>query len=251
MTESFEAFSHRVFSFDALSPSDKIIHAAWYLHAVRSKEYVGTADINECFKTIHLAPPQTSVYLKRLAEKKPPILLKSRHGYKLEGKIRRQLADRYDQPVQKIAVSALLIDLLAKVENPAESVFLAETLKCYSVSAFRAAIVMAWNLTYDHILTYILQSQDRISKFNISVSIKYPKKPDRISDHDSFFDFKEFEVVEVLVHSKIVSKNVGEILKEKLKRRNAAAHPSLVSITQAQADDVITDLVNNVIVKLS
>jgi hypothetical protein len=36
-------------------------------------------------------------------------------------------------------------------------------------------------------------------------------------------------------------------LREKLKRRNAAAHPSLVVITQAQADDVVTDLVNNVL----
>ena len=40
-------------------------------------------------------------------------------------------------------------------------------------------------------------------------------------------------------------------LSEKLGKRNMAAHPSLVVITQYQAEDVISDLVNNVILKLT
>lgn len=45
--------------------------------------------------------------------------------------------------------------------------------------------------------------------------------------------------------------NVVEILESKLKRRNSVAHPSTIVVTQAQADDVITDLVNNVVLTLN
>jgi hypothetical protein len=40
------------------------------------------------------------------------------------------------------------------------------------------------------------------------------------------------------------------ILKEKLTKRNMAAHPSAVMVNEPQANDVITDLVNNVVLTL-
>jgi hypothetical protein len=41
-----------------------------------------------------------------------------------------------------------------------------------------------------------------------------------------------------------------EVLREKLDRRNIAAHPSSVVVQQSQADEVIIDLVNNVVLRL-
>lgn len=58
-------------------------------------------------------------------------------------------------------------------------------------------------------------------------------------------------VSRVAQHAKLISKNIADIMREKLKRRNAAAHPSNVTFTQAQADDTITDLVHNVIARLT
>ena len=48
-----------------------------------------------------------------------------------------------------------------------------------------------------------------------------------------------------------ITGNTKKILTDKLARRNLAAHPSLVEITQYQAEDAISDLVNNVILKLT
>jgi hypothetical protein len=39
------------------------------------------------------------------------------------------------------------------------------------------------------------------------------------------------------------------MLSEEVAQRNIAAHPFLVNITQHQADDVVTDLVNDVVLK--
>jgi hypothetical protein len=57
-------------------------------------------------------------------------------------------------------------------------------------------------------------------------------------------------VVESCGTAGLVSSNVVKILREKLAKRNMAAHPSAVVIIESQANDVITDLVNNVVLTL-
>jgi hypothetical protein len=47
-----------------------------------------------------------------------------------------------------------------------------------------------------------------------------------------------------------VNGNIIRILKEKLGKRDIAAHPASVVIVQWQADDVVTDLINNVVLPL-
>jgi hypothetical protein len=48
-----------------------------------------------------------------------------------------------------------------------------------------------------------------------------------------------------------LDKITAQIPREKSGRRNMAAHPFLVVITQHSADEMITDLVMNAILKLS
>lgn len=251
MSENFEAFTRRVSGFDGMSPTDKICHAAWFLHISRGSAFVDAGAINSLFSEMHAVPPHTSVYLKRMADKKPPLMIKSKQGYKLESKPRNVLNDKYGSKAQTIQIGKLLSDLVDEISTKTESNFLEETLRCYSVRAFRATIVMVWNLAYSHLTNWIIVDTARLSSFNSSLIIKYPKKSLAIKNWDDFAELKEFEVIEICQHAKLVTKNVAEILKEKLKRRNAAAHPSTVVITQAQTDDVITDLVNNVVLSLA
>jgi hypothetical protein len=49
----------------------------------------------------------------------------------------------------------------------------------------------------------------------------------------------------------LISGSITKILREKLGKRNTAAHPSSVVVVQAQADDVVTDVVNNVVIALT
>jgi len=44
---------------------------------------------------------------------------------------------------------------------------------------------------------------------------------------------------------------IFRILKKELDRRNIAAHPSDVIISQHQADDMVSELVNNVVLALT
>jgi hypothetical protein len=48
-----------------------------------------------------------------------------------------------------------LLELPAKIPDLAERSFLDEGLRCLRCKAFRASIVMTWNLAYDHLCRYI------------------------------------------------------------------------------------------------
>jgi hypothetical protein len=73
-----------------------------------------------------------------------------------------------------------------------------------------------------------------------------------MTKYDDFADeFTEREIVEVCNTAGICNANIIKILREKLDKRNMAAHPSNVIVIQPQADDVVTDLVNNVVLALT
>ena len=150
------------------------------------------------------------------------------------------------------AVNKILTDLPAKVPNVVERAFLGEALKCYRVEAYRACIVMTWNLAYAHLLDWILKDANRLSAFNSAITKRYPKRAGlSISKYDEFLDeIKEREFIEICATGGLFNSNTFKILKEKLDRRNIVAHPSNVLVVQSQADDVVTDLINNVVLVL-
>jgi hypothetical protein len=110
---------------------------------------------------------------------------------------------------------------------------------------------MTWNLAYDHFTQWIINNH--LVAFNAAAAAKYRNKAIQpIKSKEEFADyFRESEVIEISKAAGFLQGNVKKILLEKLGKRNMAAHPSLVEITQIQAEDVISDLVNNVILKCS
>lgn len=241
-------FIAQVADFYNLVPREQIQIFAWYLHTHRAMEAFANSDIRACFREVDAAVPDVTVYLPRMV--KAGSLLTSRNRYKLEGALRRELDAKYGIHQTVVAVTKLLGDLPALVPDLAERAFLAEAISCYSVKAFRASIVMTWNLAFDHLLNWIVVSPARQATFNAGIKKRYPKSAVVIGKRDDFEELKEFEIIEVCKSSSLLTGNVTAILFEKLKRRNIAAHPSSVVVTQSQADDAITDLVNNVVLAL-
>jgi hypothetical protein len=245
-------FVLQVDNFDALPPRELIKVFSWFLHTHRDKQQLDNEAIRGCFKEIHLNIPNVAMYVSRMNCLKPPELIKERNGFKLSRSVRTALDSKYGVHSSTIQVSKLLTDLPIQVPNLLERAFLVEAIKCYRVEAYRACIVMTWNLAFDHFLHWILSDPKRLSDFNSAIVRRFPKKTAFIiCSQDQFEDLKESEVIEIALTASLASKNIIEILREKLKRRNIAAHPSQVIVTQSQADDVVTDLVNNVILTLT
>jgi hypothetical protein len=248
---NFDEFFETNGRFVGLSVSDQICRVAWFLHK-KGKDRVSPREVSEQFRSIHLNPPRVDVYLPRLWEKKPPIMLWDKRGYFLEGRERKRLDDVLAPKAPTAEISNLLKGLTESVTDGPERVFLNEAIRCYEVTAFRAAIVMTWNLAYDHLRRWIIKDQVRLEKFNQGAGKRFQKSPKPVVVNESGFDeFKESEFLDSCSSGKVIDKNLEAMLREKLKRRNMAAHPSSIIISQPQADDVIADLIQNVIVALN
>lgn len=243
-------FVESVKAFHQKTKVEQVLLIAWHLHAHKGLESFAPAVLRDAFRDAGVVPPDMSVYLPRLANKKPPQLLQSRGRYRLDGSERRRLDAKYGDHPTTVAVTALLSDLPGKVPDTAERAFLVEAINCYRVKAYRAAIIMAWNLAFDHVRHWLVSDAARLAKFNASLQTKYPKKAVTIAVVDHLEDFKESEVIETIKHAGLLSSNVIGIMQEKLRKRNRLAHPSKVEVTQHQADDAITDLVTNVVLPI-
>ena len=248
---TFDQFLSNNSSFSDQSTNEQICRVAWYLNRVLEQERFSPRDIIDQFKNAHLNAPRADVYLPRLAAKKPAPILADKRGYYLEGRERKRLDNVLAPKASTAEVSELLRSLTDSVQGGPEKIFLTEAVRCYEVTAFRAAIVMAWNLAYDHMRRWIIADAVRLQGFNEGAQKRFQRapKPPIVSLSD-FDDFKESEFIDACASGKLINKSLETLLREKLRRRNLAAHPSNITISQPQADDVISDLVQNVILAL-
>ena len=236
-----------------LSHADKVKHFGWYLHTERQKESFKASDVKECYDALHYDPPANLPRtLDALTEKKPPELLKKTGGlYRLHANVRAPLDAKYGKPDLVIKVEKNVGDLPGKLTDPAEQLFLEETLKCYRHTAYRAAIVMAWNLAYGHLLTWVLADEARLAAFNQGILARNSRKADLVvSRRDDFEKLKENEVVDIVSKLSGITDNMKRVLKEKLARRNMYAHPSSMHAERQHVDEMVLDLVNNIVLKL-
>jgi hypothetical protein len=236
------------------SHADQIRYFAWFMHRNVGRERFSSRDIAECYDILALrGPTSISPFLTQMCIGKVKQMLRSRDGYRLERSTLEKLDSKFGTRAVTIQVTKLLEELPAKVPDVAEREFLKEALICYRHKAFRAAIVMSWILAFDHLLTFVLKHH--LVAFNHQWPKTFSKQHQKarvqeIRTRDDFSELKESEVLTLCKSAAIITPDLHRILEEKLGKRNSAAHPSTIEIGQIQAEGVIDDLVNNIILKL-
>lgn len=241
-----EDYSRRVDGLDSLSAAEQVRFFCWFLHDIDRKSHFGQSDVTRCFTELGISKPGSiGAYLAKMTDRRE--LLKERQGYRLERGTMDDLRTKYGQRPATVQVHKLLADLPAKITNAAEREFLDETLYCFQHRAYRAAVVMAWNLAYSHLCDYVFTS--RLADFNARLAIVFPKEKLQIVGRDDFSELKESQVLTVCRSATITTPSLGRLLEAKLALRNAAAHPSGVKLTQITAEAAIIELVENVLLK--
>ncbi len=253
MSLELQSLVRRIPEYRTWNHAEKIKFFAWFLHSQKKLERLKAAHIEGCYNAVHDDPPSNvSAFLNEMSKRKPKVFLKDSRGYSLAGSLRNSFEEKYGQRDITVQVLNLLSDLPNKIPNVTERNFLSEALTCFRHGAFRATIVMCWNLAYDHLLEYVLSKH--LSAFNARMLIRCPHLAKRgltaIAARDDFAELKESEVLDICRSANIITADVYKILDGKLGRRNTAAHPNTIVITQPQAEDFISDLVNNVVLTL-
>jgi hypothetical protein len=145
-------------------------------------------------------------------------------------------------------VSQDLQNRAASMPQGDERVFLDETILCLKIAAYRAAIVMGWNLAYDHLRRFVIAH--KLSDFNTVLTTKNrPKTQVKYAPAVTADDFPEKEsfVLQIYHQAGIVTKNQMDILEPALKDRNLYAHPSSVQASAPIAAGHIDKLVRNIV----
>jgi hypothetical protein len=242
LVDQVPGFAHKNYA-------DKIKIFAWYLHTERKQDRFSGADVNGCFRALHLEPPTAvSSFLAAMVGRKPKQALRDRGGYYLECRVRDALDALYGHRAATVHVHKLLSELPDKIPDLTERAYLEEALICFKNRAFRAAVVMAWNLAFDHLCQVVVKNH--LHDFNTQLAKSFPKENLTVSKRDDLNELKESQVLQVCRSANITSNSLHKVLKEKLDRRNVAAHPSGVTIFETTAEEVIKDLIENVVVKL-
>lgn len=242
-------------SFGTRSHADKIRIFCWYVQSITKIDRFGPTDVQACYDELRMAAPKNiGPFLAHMLKTKPPELLKDARGHYLEHTFEERMNTKYGYRNITIQVTKMLMELPSKVPDVAEREFLDEALICYRNGAFRAAIVMVWNLTFDHLLNFI--HKHHLAAFNRQWPISFAKQNQKarvqiIVSRDDFGEIKESEILSICKAATIITPGQYDILDEKLGKRNTAAHPSAVVISQISVEGVIDDLVNNVVLKLA
>lgn len=245
-------FVQQIPDFSTENHPEKIKAFGWFLHTHARRDRFTAVDVRRCYDVAHFDPPaDMNRFLASLTEKRPPELLKDAQGYRLAQHVREKLNATLGKADVILAVEKVLTDLLDQLGDPGERVFYHETITCYQHGAFRAAIVMAWNLAYDHVARWVLADPARLAVFNAGIAKRNPRKAHvQIATRADFEELKEDETVEIVGGLPGVTGSMKRILKEKLGRRNTYAHPSTATVARPQVDDMITELVNNIVLVL-
>jgi len=240
--------------FHRLPNPDKVKHFAWYLHSCSKLDWFRTGEVRACFEVLHLDVPNVADILARLASRRPKVLLRNGHEYKLELSTRQALDAKYGKRPISIAVEKSLTELPTRLSDETRRKYLVEALDCYRAGCFRASILMTWNLAYDHLIGWLLADPGRVARFNMKLPAKPPFSSGLVvSKRDDLEWLKESEVVSICGHKDvaIIPANLKKILNEALDWRNMSAHPATIEIRQVTAEHTISNLVENVVLRLT
>ncbi len=241
--------------FSGWNHTEKVKAFAWWAVAHGGRPFFTTGDVNACFDKLGMhAPGNTSQLIANLAAHRPPQVIKSGVGYILEHSVRMALDEKIGTRPATAYVSKLLSELPSRLSQDAERVFLEETIACFRAKAFRAAIVMTWNLTFDHLCHYILAKH--LPAFNDQLRKQFDKmfEKGKLRDFTERADFTELQESDILVvcrAGKVLHGNVYKILDTALQTRNIAAHPSTEVFRDTTAEEYIRNLVENVVLVLT
>jgi hypothetical protein len=245
----------RIPEYASWNHAEKIKFFAWFLHTHQNKERVTGSDVGRCYDALHEERPTgIQPFLHQMERKSPKEAIRDAAGFRLVKNVRDEFDAKYRQRRATVAVEKLLSELPGKIPDRAESEFLNEALTCFHNKAYRAAIVMTWNLTFFHLCHYVLNH--KLADFNSEYPRRLPglykkAKAPVIASYDDFAsDLKESEVTEICRSANIISREQFNALDRQIGRRNSAAHPSTTVITVLQAEEFIHDLVTNVVLTI-
>jgi hypothetical protein len=209
-----------------------------------------SVELTDAFADSGLPPPDhVERRLSILSRGKTAPLVKYGPGaYALSVFGQKELQDYLGTTQTAASGQSALTALVGRISGDAEQRFLAEAIACVEVKARRAAVVMVWAMTVDHLERYVLSQ--KLAEFNSTWAKRADNKGRSIATQDDFLEIRDEKTfIEILRSATIITNDVRKILDEKLGFRNTCAHPNDIVIPESKVLAAVEDLVYNVVLK--
>ena len=234
--------------FDELSAKAHILFVAYFLRKTGATEF-SRAEFEEACRHGRLPIPNNlDTRLGQLTTgQKAPLVSVGQNRYALSVFGVPEVEQLLSERGLKVARPSLE-RLVGKLAGDAEKEFLAEAIACLEVSAKRAATVMVWELSVNHLQDYVLAG--KLIEFNSALAARPDYHGITITSKDDFTEIKkEAHFIETLRGGGIITPDIKKILDEHLGFRNTCGHPNTVKIPETKVVAMIEDLVENVVLK--
>lgn len=246
--QDISSFFRSIPNITQLSPRAHILLVAYYIsNHSRVPEFSSLILKNAFIKArLPYNHEKVSSLLKELSTgDKDPLMQKTKNKYLIsifgDEEVKIYLKNK---PQIETGVS-ILNDLLGKVKDNNQRLFLREAISCGENRAYRASIIMTWLFIVDHLQKYVIKH--KLAKFNKAMSVRPDcKKLSAITNSEDFASLKEATFIEILKSANIVTKGVKKVLIAKLDTRNTCAHPSNIIIKESSVVEFIDTLIENV-----
>jgi hypothetical protein len=245
MNPNLQTFIRRFPDFAGFSHLDKITRIGYFLQELGGSKALDAKLLSRAYESLDLPKPKNFADLLSKLESNGT-LVKANGGYRLSMKVSESISHELGNPVL-VALPAELMKLPSMLKG-SERDFLQEATNCVSVKAWRAAIVLSWILTMDHLEEYVLQTD--LASFNQAISKNAKYTGIRVIRKEDFEDIKESDFITALRSAGLITNDQRKILDEKLGVRNSCAHPSGLVITENKVASFLEDLVLNIVTKL-
>jgi hypothetical protein len=162
-----------------------------------------------------------------------------------------ELAEQNAISVNVGIVSQQLRQLPSKlILTATQSDLLNETVTCIECGAYRAGVVMGWNLAYDYIRQWVYDKH--LTPFNDVLTTVYMRNGSQmyepIVDYGDFLTGKlgERVFIDTCHRANFIGENLRDNLRYYLRRRNDYAHPTFTAPSADQTNGYVKDLIDTI-----
>ena len=242
--ETVESFVRAVPDFVSLSAREQLELLVYFAVVVEGSPSVTGKQIEELRAMLNLPEGGAANTLSVGARGRERTFLKRPRGYALTRTAEERLSKRIGRPCA-ITTSLSVRTHLSKVAAGPLREYLAEAAGAFEARFLRAAIVMSWCAAYYVVREWLFRN--RLSALNAQMSTW--KKPKTVSTVDDFEDLSERTLLDTAKEASALSKVQHKTLVALLDQRNAYAHPSGRSVSEAVAEAFLQQVADEVLVK--
>ncbi len=243
---ALDAAVRRAPNFSTWGHVDKIRFFCWHLQSNSGFGAVRPADVARCYDELKLKPPSSiGPFFDLLRRRQPTEMSKEADGCRLEARVLEEFDVAYGRDTAPRASD--LEEIVESVADARRRKYLDETLVCFRAGAYRAAVVMAWNLAREVLREQLVATHaGRVAEAATDAARSGVAKE---SADDDLKELTDRQLLNACEQAAVISKSDRHRLTRRLDECDVAVKLSAAAIMPAVAEDLVRSALEDVVLR--